>query len=63
MIIICILFGWLGIHNFMMGEIKKGIVKIVITLFCFAIGGFLLSMIDLINICNDRYDANPYDFF
>lgn len=46
MAIICFLLGGLGIHNFMMGENKKGIVKIVASL-CFGIG-YILAIYDVI---------------
>jgi len=57
MILICLFLGGLGIHNFMMGETKKGIVKIVASL-CFYLGG-ILALIDLIKICTDKYVVDP----
>ncbi|MBR6728573.1 MAG: NINE protein [Clostridia bacterium] len=57
MALICFFLGGLGIHNFMMGETKKGIVKIV-TSFCCGIGG-ILALIDFILILIDKYEANP----
>ena len=44
--LICFFLGGLGIHNFMLGETKKGIVKIVLS-FCFGIGA-ILALIDFI---------------
>ena len=61
MIIVCFLIGALGIHNFMMGETKKGIVKIVLSL-CFGIGA-ILALIDLIKILTDKYVVDPEKFF
>ena len=55
--IICFLLGGLGIHNFMMGETKKGIFKIVMS-FCFYIGS-ILALIDFIKILMDKYEVNP----
>lgn len=57
MIIICLFLGGLGIHNFMMGETKKGVVKIVAS-FCFYLGG-ILALIDLIKIATDKYEVDP----
>ncbi len=52
--------GW-GIHNFVLGETKKGIVKIVLT-FCFGIGS-ILALIDFIKILIDKYEVNPEKAF
>ena len=57
MIIICLFLGGLGIHNFMMGETKKGVVKIVASL-CFGLGA-ILALIDLIKIATDKYEIDP----
>lgn len=55
--IVCFFLGGLGIHNFMLGETKKGIVKIVLN-FCFGIGS-ILALIDFIKILMDKYEVNP----
>ncbi len=60
MIIICLFLGGLGVHNFMMGETKKGILKIVLSC-CFGVGS-ILALIDLIKICTDKYEVNPEKF-
>lgn len=57
MILICLFLGGLGIHNFMMGETKKGIFKIVMS-FCCGIGG-ILALIDLIKIAMGTYTVDP----
>lgn len=57
MILICLFLGGLGIHNFMMGETKKGVVKIVASL-CFGLGA-ILALIDLIKIATDKYEIDP----
>ena len=59
--LICFFFGGLGIHNFMMGENKKGIVKIVLSL-CLGIGG-ILALIDFIKILMDSYVVDPEKAF
>lgn len=61
MALICFFLGGWGIHNFMMGESKKGIVKIVLT-FCFGIGA-ILALIDFIRILTDSYVVDPNKAF
>lgn len=56
-LLICFFFGGIGIHNFMMGETKKGVFKIVMTLCC-GIGG-ILALIDFIKVCMNKYEVNP----
>lgn len=55
--LICFFLGGIGIHNFMLGETKKGIVKIVLSL-CFGIGA-ILALIDFVRILTDNYEVNP----
>jgi hypothetical protein len=59
--LICFFFGGIGIHNFMMGENKKGIIKIVLTC-CFGIGS-ILALIDFIKILTDNYTVDPEKAF
>lgn len=59
--LICFFFGGLGIHNFMMGETKKGITRILLN-FCFGIGS-ILALIDFIKILTDKYEVNPEKAF
>ena len=61
MAIICFLLGGLGIHNFMMGKNKKGIVKIVASL-CFGIG-YILAIIDFVKILTGSYVVEPEKLF
>ena len=49
--------GGLGIHNFMMGETKKGVFKIIMSLCC-GIGG-IHALIDLIKIAMGSYVVDP----
>lgn len=56
-ILVCLFLGGLGIHNFMMGEMKKGIFKIIMSFIC-GIGG-ILALIDLIKICMGSYVVDP----
>ena len=55
--LICFFLGGLGIHNFMLGETKKGVVKIILSL-CVYLGG-LLALIDFIKILTDKYVVDP----
>ena len=57
MIVVCLFLGGLGIHNFMMGETKKGVFKIIMS-FCCGIGG-ILALIDLIKLCMGSYVVDP----
>lgn len=59
--LICFFLGGLGIHNFMLGETKKGVLKIVLSL-CFGIG-WILALIDFIKILTDKYEVNPDKVF
>ena len=61
MALICFFLGGFGVHNFMMGETKKGIVKIVATC-CFYLGG-ILALIDFIKILTDKYEVDPEKMF
>ena len=61
MALLCFFLGGLGIHNFMMGETKKGIFKIVLSL-CFGLGA-ILALIDFVRILTDKYEINPDKLF
>ncbi len=58
MILICLFLGGIGIHNFMMGETKKGVFRLVTTFLCFGIGG-IFALIDLIKIAMGTYTVDP----
>lgn len=55
--LICFFLGGIGIHNFMMGETKKGLFRIFMC-FCFGIG-YIFALIDFIKILTDKYEVNP----
>ncbi|MBQ7010398.1 MAG: TM2 domain-containing protein [Clostridia bacterium] len=59
--LIAIFIGGLGIHNFMMGETKKGIIKIVLSVACGI--GAILGLIDGIRILMDKYTVDATKFF
>ena len=48
--------GGFGVHNFYLGETKKGILKILIA--WTGISG-ILALIDIIKIFTDKYEVNP----
>lgn len=57
MALVCFFLGGLGIHNFMMGETKKGIMKIAGMFLCGI--GVILSIIDLVKILMGTYVVDP----
>lgn len=57
MALVCFFLGGLGIHNFMMGETKKGVFKIASSM-CFGIGA-IFALIDFVKILTDKYEINP----
>ena len=57
MAIVCFFLGALGIHNFMMGETKKGIFRICMNLAC-GLGG-IFALIDFIKILTNSYVVDP----
>ena len=59
-VLLCLFLGSFGAHNFIMGENKKGIVKIILTVFCGL--GFILSIIDLVKITTNNYTYNQDAF-
>lgn len=59
--LICFFLGGIGVHNFMLGETKKGVLRIVLTL-CFGLG-YILALIDFIKILMDKYEVDPNKVF
>lgn len=57
MILVCLFLGGFGIHNFMMGESKKGIFRLIMDIFCGL--GAIFALIDLIKICMNTYVVDP----
>lgn len=58
MILICLFLGSLGIHNFMMGETKKGVFRIIATFLLCGIGE-IFALIDLVKIAMGSYVVDP----
>ena len=59
MALVCFFLGHLGIHNFMLGESKKGIFKIIMTVVTCGIVGAILMLIDFVKILTDKYTVDP----
>lgn len=57
MILLAVFIGGLGIHNFMMGESKKGIFRIIMSFFCGL--GYIFAFIDAIKIACGTYVVDP----
>lgn len=57
-ILLCLFLGGLGIHNFYLGETKKGIIRIVFTVLVCGLGE-LFALIDLILLIVGSYKWNP----
>lgn len=61
MALVCFFLGGLGIHNFMMGESKKGVAKILLSLLCGI--GFVFALVDLVKILTDKYVCDSSKYF
>ena len=61
LVIVTTVLGYFGIHNFILGETKKGIVKIVLFVLC-GIASVVLTIMDLIKIVKEEYTVNPDAF-
>lgn len=61
LVLIILFAGTFGIHNFILGETKKGIVKIVLAFLC-SIASVVLAFMDLIKIVKEEYTVNPDAF-
>lgn len=60
--LVCFLIGGLGIHNFMLGETKKGVLRLILTILCAGLGG-IIALVDFIRILIGNYEVNPDKFF
>ena len=60
MAILAFLFGSIGIHNFLMGEVKKGLMKILLSLVGIS---YVFAVIDFVKLLTDEYKVNPDAFF
>lgn len=55
--LLCFFLGGFGIHNFVMGETKKGIFRIIATCCCGI--GYIFALIDFIKILMGSYVVDP----
>lgn len=58
--VVALLVGGFGIHNFMMGESKKGIVKILL---CWTGISSIVALIDAIKLFTDKYEVDSDKYF
>lgn len=58
--IVALVVGGIGIHNFMMGETKKGIVKILL---CWTGISSIIALVDAIKIFTDKYTVDSDKYF
>lgn len=58
--IIALFLGGLGIHNFMMGETKKGIIKILL---CWTGISSIIALIDAIKLFQNKYVIDTDKYF
>ena len=57
-------WGTLGVHQFIMGENKKGLVRLICTLTgCLSIVSVVLCIISLVKIYQGKYEVNPEAWF
>ena len=59
--LLCFFFGGLGVHCFVMGETKKGVIRILFSLLCGI--GTIFALVDFIMILTDTYVVNPDAYF
>lgn len=57
MALLCFFLGGIGIHNFVLGENKKGIFRIIMSFVC-GIGG-IFALIDFVKILMGKYEVDP----
>jgi TM2 domain-containing membrane protein YozV len=49
-LVMSIFFGWLGVDRFIMGQVGMGILKLIVTIITFGIGGAIWWIVDIILI-------------
>ena len=68
-ILLLVFLGWIGVHNFVMGETKKGVGKILLAIPGAALCGIgpllclVLLIVELIRIASDKYIVDESKFF
>ncbi len=61
MAVLSFFLGGIGVHNFVMGETKRGITRIVASLCCGL--GWILALVDFIKILTDNYVVDTEALF
>lgn len=59
--LLCFFLGGFGVHCFVMGETRKGIMRIVFSCLCGI--GAIFALVDFIMILTDTYVVNPEAYF
>jgi TM2 domain-containing membrane protein YozV len=63
MVLLALFLGGLGVHNFMLGETKKGIVRIIFSIITCGAVSWILPLIDIYKMLTDTYEVNPDKYF
>ena len=61
-LLLAFFLGGLGIHNFYIGETKKGITRLLLTMFLYGAGS-ILALIDFVRMVIGNYEYNPDKWF
>lgn len=61
MLLVTFFLGEFGIHNFMLGEYKKGFVKLGASILLSG-AGWLIALYDFYKIITDKYEIDPDKF-
>ena len=61
LLLVMILGGAFGLHNFVLGETKKGVVRLLGTLLCGVVGTVLVCM-DAVKLAKGTYVVDPEAF-
>ena len=61
-LLLAFFLGGIGIHNFYLGENKKGITRILLSVFLYGAGS-ILALIDFVRMLIGNYEYNPDKWF
>ena len=61
LILLAIFLGGFGVHNFMLGENKKAVAKILLS--CLAGIGWVVALYDVYKLAVDKYEIDPEAWF
>ena len=57
-VLLCYFLGFIGMHDFYLGNNKNGIIKIVLSLCTAGVGGLIWSLYDLIRLMTDAVNTD-----